>query len=111
MSPVMLRALARVVHLLLYGAMLVLLVRSVLSWVGPGPWMAHPWGRLLRKLTDPVFRTVHRLMPWLVQGGIDWSPVVLLLGLSLLDEWLVNVLLRLAASMAIPESGGLWPQV
>lgn len=111
MSPTLLRALARVLHLVLYGAMLILLLRSVLSWVGPGPWMNHPWGRLLRRLTDPVFRVVHRLMPWWVQGGIDWSPVALLLALSLLDEWLVTTLLRWAARLALPEAGALWPNV
>jgi len=53
-------------------------------------------GDFLWKITEPVLRPIRRVLPNL--GGVDISPVILLLGLfflrSLLAEYVFSSLLR-----------------
>ena len=42
----------------------------------------HPVVKLLRDVTDPVLNPIRRALP--TMGGIDYSPVVVLIGLRLL---------------------------
>lgn len=72
--------LAMLVHL--YS--LVMLVWVVASWL---PQLrGHPALRWVGRLCEPALRPVRRLLP--VSGGIDFSPMVVLLGLQLLARWL-----------------------
>lgn len=56
----------------------------IASWVAPGS--DHPIVRLLEKLTEPVFAPIRKILP--AMGGFDLSPLVVLLGLSLLTRLL-----------------------
>lgn len=67
----------------------VILVSVLLSWVNPDP--NNPIVRLLRQLTEPVFHLARRLLPTaLLRTGIDFSPIVVLLAITLIR----NVFLR-----------------
>jgi YggT family protein len=46
-------------------------------------------GDFLHRITDPPLRRIRRFMPNL--GGIDISPVVLILALILIDRWLLRL--------------------
>jgi YggT family protein len=46
-------------------------------------------GDFLHRITDPLLRRIRRFMPNL--GGIDISPVVLILALVLIDRWLLRL--------------------
>ena len=46
-------------------------------------------GDFLYRITDPPLRRIRRFMPNL--GGIDISPVVLILALILIDRWLLRL--------------------
>lgn len=52
----------------------------IASWVAPGS--DHPIVRFLESVTEPVFAQVRKVLPQM--GGIDLSPLVVLIGLSLL---------------------------
>jgi YggT family protein len=56
----------------------------IASWVAPGS--DHPIVRFLEKLTEPVFAPIRKILP--AMGGFDLSPLVVLLGLSLLTRLL-----------------------
>ncbi|MDP2576307.1 MAG: YggT family protein [Gemmatimonadota bacterium] len=60
-----------------------ILLRAVLSWF-VSPYSTHPVVELLRRLTDPVLEPVRKLLP--VSSGIDFSPLIVLLGLELLKR-------------------------
>ncbi len=49
--------------------------------------------RVLDALTDPLFRQVRRVIPPI--GGLDLSPIVILLGIELLRVFLDNLLVYL----------------
>jgi YggT family protein len=79
--------LSRVIHVYQVIIMLSVLV----SWVNPDP--RNPIVGFLRGMTEPVFTWVRRRLPFVVIGPVDLSPLVVLLGLLLLNDvvipWLV----------------------
>lgn len=69
----------------------VLLARIILSWVRVSPY--HPtWGPIVNaiyQLTEPVMEPARRLIP--PAGGMDFSPIVIFLGISLLQRLLYGL--------------------
>lgn len=70
------------------------LIRVILSWVNPDPY--NPAVALLERLTDPVMRPAQRLVPPI--GGIDLSPMLVMIGLVLLQMLLIPPLKALTGS-------------
>jgi YggT family protein len=70
------------------------LVRVILSWISPDPY--NPAVALLGRLTDPILQPAQRLVPPI--GGIDLSPMVVMIGLVLLQMLLVPPLEGLTGS-------------
>lgn len=86
-------ALAHVVDTVLTLYFWVIIISALLSWVNPDPY--NPIVRTLRNLTEPVFRRIRRALPFLMVGGLDLSPLALLLGIRFLQIFLVRTLLKL----------------
>ncbi|BAH75670.1 YggT family protein [Solidesulfovibrio magneticus] len=86
-------ALARVLDIVFSLYFWIILIAALLSWVRPDPY--NPVVRFLRAVTDPVFYRVRRWLPFLTIGGIDLSPIVVILGLQFLQWFLVPTLMRL----------------
>jgi YggT family protein len=57
-----------------------ILVQAVLSWVAPGTY--NPATQLLGRLCEPLLRPFRRLLPPI--GGLDFSPIFVLIGLQAL---------------------------
>jgi YggT family protein len=73
-------------------AFFAVLIMAILSWVAPaGP---NPGMEVLRRITDPLVRPVRRVIPLI--GGVDLSPLVVLIGLQVLKMLLLRPLLMLA---------------
>jgi YggT family protein len=91
-----LSALATVLNYALIFYMWVVIARAVLSWVSPDPY--NPIVRFIHNVTEPVLYPVRR---WLPFGyiGIDFSPLVVLFVIIFLRTFLVNSLMRLAATL------------
>lgn len=64
------------------------LLRALASWLGPS---RSPGVAFLEDLTDPVLQPVQRILPPL--GGIDLSPLAVLLGIQVLQMVVGNLLL------------------
>jgi YggT family protein len=73
----------------------IVIARALISWVNPDPY--NPIVRFLHSVTDPVLNRIRRAIP-LNLGGIDFSPIILLIGLSFVQRMLKVLLLRLAYS-------------
>ena len=82
-------AIATVIDLVLGFYMWVLIIRAVISWVNPDPY--NPVVRILYNMTDPLMYRVRRFLP-LVFGGIDLTPMVLILIIVFLRNFLVPTL-------------------
>ncbi|MFQ5582016.1 MAG: YggT family protein [Mariprofundaceae bacterium] len=90
-----LQALADVVHVLLVAAMIVVIARAVLSWVSPDPY--NPIVRIINQLSEPLLYPIRRRVPYL--GGIDFSPMLALLTVMFLDNFIVPTLQRIAFNL------------
>ena len=88
-----LEALAIVIYYVLNLYMWIIIARAVISWVNPDPY--NPIVRFLYSITDPVLLAIRRRLP-LSFGGIDFSPIVVILAIIFLQRFLVASLHDLA---------------
>jgi len=86
-------ALAKILSIVLTLYMWVIIIRAIISWVNPDPF--NPIVRILYQITEPVLWRIRRLIP-LNFGGIDFSPIILILVIIFLQNFLVNSLIELA---------------
>ena len=92
----LLQAIATVLNYALTIYMWIVIARAVLSWVNPDPY--NPIVRFLHSVTDPVLNRVRRRIP-LFMGGIDFSPILVILVIIFLQVFLVQSLIELAARL------------
>ena len=77
----------------LHALQWIVIIAALVSWVNPDP--RNPIVRFLWGITEPMFRPFRRLVPPSKTGGIDLSPLFVLLLIFLVSRFLA----RLAVSM------------
>lgn len=92
-----LQAIAVVIDAVLSIYFWIVIISALLSWVNPDPY--NPIVRILRNLTEPVFMRLRRWAPFLIIGGLDLTPLVVLLGIQFLKIFLVQSIAQLAFSV------------
>ncbi len=75
----------------------IVIISALLTWVNPDPY--NPIVRALRSLTEPVFHKIKSTIPFVMIGGFDLSPIVLLLGIRFVQILVVNSLYQFAGSL------------
>jgi YggT family protein len=93
------RGLAELIHMIIYVYTLIIIVRALISWAGNIP--PNTFTYTLGRLTDPVFRWVHRYLPFTIIGGIDISPLIILIALHLIDNLVYNALINWSIRLAL----------
>ncbi|MGB8992605.1 MAG: YggT family protein [Desulfobaccales bacterium] len=89
----LLEALTSILDLALTVYMWIIIARALLSWVNPDPY--NPIVRFLYNITEPVLGWVRGRVP-LIFGGLDLSPILVLLAIVFLQRFLVSTLWDLA---------------
>jgi YggT family protein len=89
-------AVAKVVDLALTIFMWIVIARAILSWVNPDPY--NPIVRFIHNITEPVLYQIRKRIP-LNFGGIDFSPILVLLAVIFLQRFVVASLYELAQSL------------
>ena len=89
-------SLAQLLRLAMEVYFWIIIARAVLSWVNPDPY--NPIVRFLYRVTEPVLRPIRRRLPT-TAIGIDFSPMIVLAVLYVLESFLVSSLRDLALSM------------
>ena len=82
-----------IVHSLLTIYIWVIIIAALLSWVRPDPY--NPIVQFLTRITEPAYSFVRRLMPTTF-NGIDLAPLIIIIGLQVIDVILINLLNALA---------------
>lgn len=90
-------AVAQILNIVLTLYMWIVIISALLSWVNPDPY--NPIVRALRNLTEPVFYFIRRKLPFVFIGGLDLSPIIVLLVIYFLKGFVINSLLQMAYSM------------
>lgn len=86
----LLGALARVMHVVLMIYMWIVIFRAILSWVTIPS--LYPVAVILYNLTEPVMRPFRRILPPYKLGGIDVTPIIVILIILFVDSFLVKSL-------------------
>jgi len=82
---------AHLLQLTAYVYMFFIFITVIISWINPGAY--NPLTVLIYQITDPLMRQVRRRIP--VTAGLDWSPMVVLLGIYLFLSLVVAPLMDL----------------
>ena len=89
------QALAYVLDTCLWIYFWIIIARAVISWVNPDPW--NPIVQFLYRTTEPILKPARRLLPSTV--GIDFSPILVLVGIQVVRMVVVNSIYDLARSI------------
>ena len=77
--------------------MYIVIAGAILSWVSPDPY--NPIVRFINNATEPVFYQIRKRLP-VNFGGLDISPVIVILAIIFCQTFIVNSLLKLAFNLA-----------
>jgi YggT family protein len=90
---ILISAVFQVLHAILSIYFWIVIGRAVISWVNPDPY--NPIVRFLHNATDPVFDRLRRHLP-LQFGGIDFTPILVLIVIGVLQNILAQLQYRVA---------------
>ena len=94
----MVYALIDILILLLNVAMWIIIIQVILSWLfafnvlNTGSSGVRAFAMALERITAPIYRPIRRIMPDF--GGIDFSPLVILILIAVLKKLLAGVALQ-----------------
>jgi YggT family protein len=86
---------ATILNIVLNIYLFIIIARALISWVSPDPY--NPVVQILYRLTEPVLAPIRYRMPDM--GGIDISPIVVMLAIIFLQSFLVASLHGMARVM------------
>ena len=86
---------AKIADMLLTLYMYMIIGNAILSWVNPDPY--NPIVRFLHRATDPVLDRIRGKMPYM--GGIDLSPLVVILAIYFLQNFIVRSIADIGYSL------------
>jgi YggT family protein len=67
----------------------VVIIAALITWVRPDPYS--PVVQILYRLTQPAYDLMRRYIPTMI-GGIDLSPIILILILKFFDNFVVELI-------------------
>jgi YggT family protein len=67
----------------------VVIIAAVMTWIEPNPY--NPIVRFIYSVTEPVFEWIREHLP-VVFGGIDFSPLVVIFGIQIIQQVLLPTL-------------------
>jgi len=88
-------AVAKMIDIILSLYMWIIIGRAIISWVSADPY--NPIVRFLISATEPVLYPVRRRLPML--GGIDFSPILVILAIIFVQTFLVQSLIQIASRL------------
>ena len=89
-------AIANILSIIVNVYTWIIIAAALISWVKPDP--SSPVVQLLYRLTDPVYSFIRRYIKTEF-NGIDFTPLIVLLALQLIDQFLIRLLFVFAASL------------
>jgi len=94
-------AVGKILDLILTIYMYVIIARALISWVNPDPY--NPIVNFLYRITEPVLYQVRKRLP--AMGGLDLSPLIVLLVIFFLQKFVVISLLDQGYKMKLGTGG------
>ena len=79
----------------------IVIAGAVMTWVNPDPY--NPIVRFIRSATEPVYYRIRRVIP-LQFGGMDFTPIAVLVAIRFVQSFVVRTLYQYAGGMGAGES-------
>ena len=89
-------AIANILSIIVNVYTWIIIAAALVSWVKPDP--SSPVVQLLYRLTEPVYSFIRRYIKTEF-NGIDFAPLIVLLALQFLSQFLIRLLFVFAASL------------
>ena len=89
-------AIANILSIIVNVYTWIIIAAALISWVKPDP--SSPIVQLLYRLTDPIYSFIRRYIKTEF-NGIDFAPLIVLLALQFLSQFLIRLLFVFAASL------------
>jgi len=89
-------AAGKLLDTLLFFYMLTIIARAILSWVSPDPYNSIV--RFLYNVTEPILFRIRSRIP-VNFGGMDFSPMIIILAIYFIRVFLVNSLVRMGSGL------------
>ena len=89
-------AIANILSIIVNVYTWIVIAAPLVSWVKPDP--SSPVVQLLYRLTEPVYSFIRRYIKTEF-NGIDFAPLIVLLALQFLNQFLIRLLFGFAASL------------
>ncbi len=70
----------------------IIIAAALISWVSPDP--RNPIVQFLRQITEPVLGPVRRLLPPWKTGGLDFSPIIVLIAIQFIERVILPLIAR-----------------
>jgi len=83
-------ALFQALQTIIFSYMILIIIASLLTFIQIDPY--NPIVSSINRLTAPTFRFVRQKLPFLVLGGIDLSPIVIIVGLNFLNGLISTIM-------------------
>ena len=89
-----------ILQMLLWVLSWIVIVQVILSWlyafnvINPGSGFMRTLTDALEKITEPLYRPIRKVLPDF--GGIDFSPLVLLLAIAIVSKLLSGLALEMS---------------
>ena len=80
---------AQIISLLLQLVQLLVFARVLISWFRPNPY--NPVVKFIHDVTEPLLAPIRQLIP--PSAGMDFSPLILLIGIMVIERTLLPALL------------------
>jgi len=87
-------AIARVLNFIVSAYTIVIVVRVILSWIQIPS--LYPVAVIVYKLTEPLLRPIRKYVPPHKMGGLDLSPMILLIILMFINSFVIRSLIQVA---------------
>ena len=68
----------------------VIIAAALITWVSPDP--RNPIVQFLHKVTEPVLRPIRNLLPPWKTGGLDLSPLIVIIAIQFVDRVILPAL-------------------
>jgi YggT family protein len=94
-------AVGKILDIILTIYMYIIIARALISWVNPDPY--NPIVSFLYRVTEPVLYRIRKRLPSM--GGLDLSPLIVLLIIFFLQKFAVNSILDLGYRMKLGLGG------
>lgn len=84
----LLYAFIQTIHMVINLYVWIIIIAAFLSFVRPDP--RNPVVQVIYRITEPALRLIRQKLPFVVFSGIDFSPLLLIIGLNFIDIFLMK---------------------